>query len=134
MQGANDGPAGSGAHEMVPAGARWCRVLDVTDGTIDGAWEHGHLESNLWDSEHRQRRGARLARHLEPGTDPNWRPQRPVRRSGMCRLNLERVEAIQIVAGPGGDPHLERDPNGQSGKAHHPAHSLGERQKPATYY
>src|SRR6185436_20071268 len=48
--------------------------------------------------------------------------------------NLERGKAIQIVARPGGDPDMERDPNCQADKADRPAHSLGERQKLATYY
>jgi hypothetical protein len=51
----------------------------------------------------------------------------------MGRHNLERGKAIQILAGPGGDPDMEPDPNRKSGKAHRPTHSLGERQKPATY-
>ena len=52
----------------------------------------------------------------------------------MRRLDLERGEAIQIVARLSGDPDVERDPHRQADKAHRPAHSLGERQKPATYY
>src|SRR4030095_1784488 len=92
----------------VPVRARWCRVLDVTDGTVEGAvvgaGEDGHLESNLRDPEHRERRRGRLARHLEPGTDANWRPQRLVRRSGMRRFNLERGDARQIGARAGRAP------------------------------
>src|SRR6185295_7988179 len=68
----------------VPVRARRRRVLDVTDGTIQGAvvtaGEHGHLESNLRDPEHGERRGARLARRLEPGLDADLRPERLVRR------------------------------------------------------
>jgi hypothetical protein len=109
----------------------------MTDGTVEdavvGAGEHGHFESNLRDPEHRERRGRRLARRFKPGTDANRRPQRLVRRRGMRRLDLERGEAIQIVARPSGVPDMERGPNRQADKADRPAHSLGERQKPGTY-
>ena len=51
----------------------------------------------------------------------------------MRPLDLERGEAIQIVACPGGVPDLEPDPIRQADQADRPTHSLGERQKPATY-
>ena len=106
------------------------RVLDVTDGAVErsvvGARQHRHLESNLRDSEHRERGGGRFAQRLVPGADASWRPEGLIRRAGLRRDDLKCREALEIVPRRDGNADLERAPPHHADKAECPARSLGD--------
>ena len=120
----------------VPVRSRLCCVLDVTDPAVErpvvGARQHRHLQANLRDSEHRERRGGRLAQRLTPSVDALWGPEGLVRRDALRGNELKGREALQIVPRRGSRPDLVRAPEHKADKPECPAGSLGDPQKPAT--
>ena len=120
----------------IPGGSRHRRVLDVAGAAVEraivGSRQHGDLEPDPRDAEHRQRRRSRVLDGPAPGADALRGPQREVRRAGRRRQRLQRRESLEIVPRRARHPDVERPPPHQSDKTHGPARSLSDQQGPAT--